>query len=217
MVRCGRQNVLPRPFSIFRAYGGDLAIFYNVWEDGMGTEWLAGRHTNDEVQIFGPLGKGYEVSQSSKNLLLVAGGMGIAPIYYLLQQAIARKLSVTLLYGTENRNRYPMPPEIKHIQATEDGSIGHKGTVNDLIEQNIDKADQVFMCGPLAMYSDLIKRKSELRLEGKSIQVSLEVRMGCGTGVCYGCTIKTINGLKQVCKDGPVFNLHEVIWESLLT
>jgi dihydroorotate dehydrogenase electron transfer subunit len=215
MVRCGGECVLPRPFAIFRTYRSDLAIFYTVWEDGKGTEWLAGRRINDEVQIIGPLGNGFTINQTSKNLLLIAGGMGIAPIYFLAQEAISRMRSVTLLYGTESRDRYPIPPDIKHIQATEDGSIGNKGFVTDLIPQNIEKADQVFACGPLTMLSNMIKRKPELRIEGKQVQVSLEVRMGCGTGVCYGCTIKTKNGLKQVCKDGPVFNLDDIIWDSL--
>ena len=209
--------MLPRPFAIFRTYRADLAIFYTVWEDGKGTEWLAERRINDEVQLFGPLGNGFTINPSSKKLLLIAGGMGIAPIYFLSQEAMAHMQSVTLLYGTESRARYPIPPEIKHIQATEDGSIGNKGFVTDLIPQNIEKADQVFACGPLPMLRDMVARKNLLRIEGKKVQVSLEVRMGCGTGLCYGCTIKTKNGLKQVCKDGPVFNLDDIIWDSLST
>lgn len=215
MVRCGNECILPRPFSIFNVKGNELAIFYNVLADGRGTKWLASRNTDDDISVFGPLGNGFKINPTSKNLLFIAGGMGIAPIYYLLRQAVPGKYSVTLIYGTESGSRFPIPPEVKHIPVTEDGSVGYKGLVNDLISQNVGNADQVFMCGPLAMYNDMVNRKTELRLRNKAIQVSLEVRMGCGNGVCYGCTIRTIHGLKQVCKDGPVFNFDEVIWDSL--
>jgi dihydroorotate dehydrogenase electron transfer subunit len=66
------------------------------------------------------------------------------------------------------------------------------------------------------MHYDMARRKKELKLEGKPVQISLEVRMGCGLGVCYGCTVKTKNGLKQVCKDGPVFELDDIIWDELI-
>jgi dihydroorotate dehydrogenase electron transfer subunit len=65
------------------------------------------------------------------------------------------------------------------------------------------------------MLRDMFNRQKELRLENKSVQVSLEVRMGCGVGVCYGCTVKTKSGLKQVCKDGPIFELNELLWDEL--
>ncbi len=76
-------------------------------------------------------------------------------------------------------------------------------------------ADQIFACGPMAMYRDMALRKQELKLEGKPVQVSLEVNMGCGRGVCYGCTVKTRKGLKQVCRHGPVFNLEDILWDEL--
>lgn len=215
MVRCGNDSTLPRPFSVFRVFGSDLAIFYTVWEEGKGTEWLAERHTGDEVVIFGPLGNGYILNQATRSVLLIAGGMGIASLYFLAQEAISRICNVTLLYGTAGRSRYPIPPEVKQIPATEDGSVGYRGVITDLIPQHVGKADQIFVCGPLPMYLDIVKRKNELKLEGKPVQISLEIKMGCGTGVCYGCTIKTSGGLKQVCKDGPVFNLGDIIWNSI--
>jgi dihydroorotate dehydrogenase electron transfer subunit len=88
--------------------------------------------------------------------------------------------------------------------------------VLDLITPEVIKwADQVFACGPTAMYRDMASRKKELGLTAKSVQVSLEARMGCGRGVCYGCTVRTQTGLKQVCKDGPVFELDDIIWDEL--
>ena len=101
------------------------------------------------------------------------------------------------------------------MPVTEDGSQGYKGMVIDLIPKYIEKVDQVFACGPLAMYKAMHRQKDELKLRLKPVQVSLEVRMGCGAGVCYSCTIKTKNGLKQVCKDGPVFNFDDIDWENI--
>ncbi len=85
--------------------------------------------------------------------------------------------------------------------------------ITDLLPGFVDWADQVFACGPMSMYRDMVRQKQELKLEGKPVQVSLEVRMG--RGVCYGCTVKTKGGLKQVCQDGPVFDLDDVLWDEL--
>jgi len=74
-------------------------------------------------------------------------------------------------------------------------------------------ADQVFACGPIPMYRDMVDKCPQLK--DKSVQISLEMKMGCGLGACYGCTVKTKNGLKQVCKDGPVFDLEDILWDEL--
>ncbi|MBN1366775.1 MAG: dihydroorotate dehydrogenase electron transfer subunit [Dehalococcoidales bacterium] len=217
MVKCGADSTLPRPFSIFRIYSkSDLALFYTVWEDGKGTDWLAERRVGDIVEIFGPLGSGFSIQRTSRNLLLIAGGMGLAPLFFLAQEALSRMCSVTLLYGTAVRNRYPIPPEIKTVPATDDGSVGYKGLVTDLIPQYINGIDQIFACGPMSMYMNMMERSKSLGIEGKPTQVSLEVRMACGVGVCFGCTIRTKQGLKQVCKDGPVFDINDIIWDSVV-
>jgi dihydroorotate dehydrogenase electron transfer subunit len=120
-----------------------------------------------------------------------------------------------MLYGTADKKRYPrrlLPGGIRVVAATEDGTVGYRGLATDLIPKYIDWADQVFACGPVPMY-ETMARMTELR--EKPVQVSLEVVMGCGHGVCYGCTIRTKKGLKQVCKDGPVFDLDEIIWDKL--
>ncbi|MFC1861921.1 dihydroorotate dehydrogenase electron transfer subunit [Chloroflexota bacterium] len=218
MVSCGEECVLPRPFSIHQVNDNDLAIFFAVWENGRGTNWLSLRKAGDNIELFGPLGNGFSIHPASKGLLLLAGGIGIAPLCFLARQALSRGCSVTLLYGTRTEYRYPenlLPPGIKLVAATEDGTIGHKGLVNDLIPEHIDRADQVFACGPVSMYRDMFKKQG---LKGKKVQISLEVRMGCGRGVCYGCTVKTKSGLKKVCEDGPVFDLSDlddISWDEL--
>ncbi len=217
MVRCGEECLLPRPFSIHQVNDDNIALFFAVWEDGKGTNWLSQRHKGDRVELFGPLGNGFSINPASKNLLLVAGGIGIAPLRFLAHEALRREHSVTLLYGTANVNRYPahlMSPNMELISSTEDGSIGKIGLVTDLLPDFVDWADQVFACGPIPMYQEMYAKREDL-LKGKPVQVSLEVRMGCGLGVCYGCTVKTKRGLKQVCHDGPVFDLDDVFWDEL--
>jgi len=86
--------------------------------------------------------------------------------------------------------------------------------ITDFLPDFAGRADQIFACGPAEMYYDMALRKKELKLGGKPAQISLEIRMGCGLGVCYGCTVKTKNGLKQVCQDGPIFDLDEIIWDE---
>ncbi len=219
MVSCGEECVLPRPFSIHQVNNNGIALFFQVWEDGKGTDWLSRQEKNDTVQLFGPLGNGFSISPTSKNLLLVAGGIGIAPLCFLARQALSRGCSVTLLYGTRTKHRYPenlLPTGTKPVAATEDGTAGRKGMITGFLPEFTDWADQVFACGPLPMYRDMALKRQELR--GKPTQISLEVRMGCGRGVCYGCTIKTRNGLKKVCEDGPVFDLGEldnISWDGL--
>ncbi|MFH1032561.1 MAG: dihydroorotate dehydrogenase electron transfer subunit [Chloroflexota bacterium] len=217
MVRCD-DYVLPRPISIHQSNNTGVALFYSVLSEGKGTKWLSERKKGEIIELFGPLGNGFEIESVFHRLLLVAGGMGIAPLCFLAQMATEKGLPVTLLYGTAGGERYPenlLPPKVELISATEDGSIGYRGFITDLIPKYAGKADQIFACGPMSMYQNMASRRKELKLERKPVQVSLEVRMGCGTGVCYGCTIKTKKGLKQVCADGPVFDLDEVLWDEL--
>lgn len=218
MVCCGEELILPRPFSIHQVNDDQIALFYAVWEDGRGTNWLSQCQIGDTVEIFGPLGNGFSTLPTARNLLLVAGGIGLAPLYFLAQEALRRECSVTLLLGAATAAQlYPehlLPPGIKLVTATEDGTKGKQGMVTDLLPDSISWADQVFACGPMPMYHNLAAQKQRLKLEGKPVQISLEMRMGCGLGVCYGCTVKTKNGLKQVCKDGPVFDLDDILWDE---
>ena len=215
MVRCGEECVLPRPFSIHQVNDNKIALWIALWEDGKGTRWLAQRQVGDTVELVGPLGNDYEIQRGSHKLLLLAGGVGIAPLYFLAQEAINKSCSVTIIHGASSKlNLYPkeIPSEIEIVTVTEDGSAGKKGKITEFIPEYIDWADQIFACGPLPMYKAMAQMPE---LKDKPVQVSLEVRMGCGRGVCYGCTVKTKGGLKQVCQDGPVFDLEDILWDGL--
>jgi len=220
MVRCGKDTILPRPISIHRAADGEIALLFSVV--GKGTAWLSQLKKGDAVDIFGPLGNGYTVDPRSKNLLLVAGGMGIAPLRFLAEDAAGLGKKVTVILGARSASclipltppqsmfdKGLMPANFQCVNATEDGSEGFKGLATQLIPHYVEHVDQVFACGPVAMYKTMSQIPA---LQNIPTQLSLEIMMGCGTGVCYGCTIKTKSGLKQVCKDGPVFEMGEVIF-----
>ncbi|MBA7664301.1 Dihydroorotate dehydrogenase B (NAD(+)), electron transfer subunit [subsurface metagenome] len=128
---------------------------------------------------------------------------------------VTQGYSVRLLLGASTASQlYPghlLPPETELVTTTEDGTAGKKGMITDFLPDFIDWADQVFACGPTRMYRTMASQN----LKTKPVQISLEVRMGCGLGTCYGCTLKTKSGLKQVCTDGPVFDLEDILWDEL--
>jgi len=217
MVHCGEGTLLRRPLSIHLASKKTrLALLVRVM--GKGTRWLARCQTGDKLDLLGPLGNGFTINTNAHNLLLVAGGIGIAPMAFLAQEASRQGYLVRLLLGAASaRHLYParfLPVVSELVLATEDGSTGAKGMITEILPDYLNHADQLFACGPLAMYKDMATRYAS-QLKDRSVQVSLEMRMGCGLGVCYACTIKTKDGLKQVCKDGPVFEMNEVLWEGL--
>ncbi len=217
MVRISEDHepLLRRPLAIHRISPSSspthLALLFSVV--GRGTKWLAQRIKGDTIDLLGPLGHGFKVQ--SCNLLLVAGGIGIAPLIALAENELARGAHVTLILGAPTQDQlYPahlLPPGIDLLVATEDGSAGEKGMATDLLANFTGKAEQVFACGPVAMYEVMSSLAS---IKGKSVQVSMEARMGCGFGVCLGCAIETRQGMKLVCQDGPVFELEDIIWRG---
>lgn len=217
MVRCGENAEYPlrRPLSIHQLSNNKLSFLFTVV--GKGTNWLSQCQAGDNIDLLGPLGNGYFIHPASHHLLLVAGGIGIAPLGFLAQKALNQGCSVTLLLGaptaTQLYPRHFLPDEAEIIIATDDGTAGKRGMITDLLPNFTGYADQIFACGPIAMYQTMSLNKQ--RLKGKSVQISLEVRMGCGRGVCYGCTVRTKSGLKQVCKDGPIFDLDDILWNEL--
>ncbi len=221
MVRCGEDCLLPRPFSVHQVNNkGDVALLFAAWEAGKGTSWLSQRKAGDSIDLFGPLGNGFSIHPASRSLLLVAGGIGIAPLCFLAQKAVSQGHSVRLLSGASTASqlypRHSLPSQIELTIATEDGTAGRKGMITDLLPDFAGQADQIFACGPVAMYRDMADRHRQL-LKDKPVQISLEMRMGCGLGVCYGCTVKVRGGLKQVCSEGPVFDLKDILWDELST
>jgi dihydroorotate dehydrogenase electron transfer subunit len=217
MVRCGEGWEMPlrRPLSVHRVTSdGRLALLFAVV--GRGTEWIAQRMEGDPLDLLGPLGNGFELRPDARNLLLVAGGIGIAPLVALAEYAVERERTVTLLIGDRTSACvYPgrlLPGGVSTVVATEDGSAGERGMATDLLPGLAREADQVFACGPLPMYRSMAGMQGEGG--GRSTQVLLEVVLGCGVGACLGCTVQTRQGQRLVCRDGPVFELGDILWDE---
>jgi len=245
-VRTGDLSglVLRRPFSINTAdpVSGTITIHYRTI--GRGTEWFTKLRPGDAVDMLGPLGRPFEVDSRSSHLLLIAGGLGMAGVRSLADEAIRDGRQVTLLFGAAAaRDVYPsslLPDEVEYVIATDDGSVGHHGFVTELVPDYEAWADQAFACGPAPMLAALARlavgRRDRLgvaklgrkRGGGKSdplgspaarrksyLQVSMEQNMGCAVGACLGCVIMGVNGTPQrVCREGPVFAAEEVAWDS---
>jgi dihydroorotate dehydrogenase electron transfer subunit len=227
-VRCG-DFTLRRPFSIHQVSSREIALLFKI--AGKGSLWLSQRQTGERIDILDPLGRGYSIEPGAKKLLLVAGGIGIAPLFFLMQYASSQH-QITLIHGVstaaqlypffsrgKKRSRLsPLPNGVQFVPVTEDGSMGEKGLATDILPDFLDWADQVYACGPADMYkamAEMSLRAKRSNLKLTKCQVSLEVRMGCGFGACYSCTINTKKGLKQVCRDGPVFELEDIIWQEV--
>jgi len=231
-VRCG-DFTLRRPFSVHQVSSRELALLFKV--AGKGTLWLSKRKKGERIDILGPLGKGFSIEPGARNLLLVAGGIGIAPLVFLMQHASSQH-QITLIHGAstaaqlhpfpsagKKRNKLsPSPKGVQFVPVTDDGSMGKKGMATDILPDFLDWADQVYACGPVDMYKAMAEmswrvpmQSGQGNLKIRKCQVSLEVRMGCGFGACYSCTINTKKGLKQVCRDGPVFELDDIILQEV--
>ena len=223
MLKCGKNSLLRRPLSIHGiTAGGRVQLLYQVGVaaeggvEGTGTVWLSKLTKGDSVDVFGPLGNGFNIAAKSRSLLLAAGGIGIAPLGFLAEKALSAGLEVILLMGARSAAgilpRNMLPSGATCVFTTDDGSIGSKGLVIDLLPEYLERVDQVFACGPRAM---LEKISTVPGIGSRPVQVSLEVRMGCGAGACYGCSIRTVRGMKRVCREGPVFDIKDIIWQEV--
>lgn len=236
--------VLRRPFSINTADAATGIVSIHFRTIGRGTEWFTRLRPGDGIDILGPLGRPYEVDPRSRHLLLVAGGLGMAGVRFLADEAIRDGRQVTLLFGAAGaRDVYPsslLPDEVEYVIATDDGSVGHHGFVTELVPGYEAWADQAFACGPWPMLAALarqaagrrerlgVARLGRKRGAGRAdppgspaarrrafLQVSMEQNMGCAVGACLGCVVMGSTGSPQrVCREGPVFAAEEIAWEA---
>ena len=153
--------VLRRPFSINTADAATGIVTIHFRVIGRGTDWFTRLRPGDEIDLLGPLGRPFEVDSRSRHLLLVAGGLGMAGVRMLADEAIRDGRQVTLLFGAASaREVYPsslLPDEVEYVVATDDGSLGHHGYVTDLVADYEAWADQAFACGPAPMLAALAR------------------------------------------------------------
>jgi dihydroorotate dehydrogenase electron transfer subunit len=232
-IKCSKDNytLLRRPLSIHRIdkEKGEMFILFQVV--GEGTKLLAQRVIGDDLNILGPIGNGFNIYPESKKIMIVGGGIGVAPLLALCEESIRQGKEVRVLIGALKKELVIGEESIRNLGAkvdiaTDDGSYKYKGLVTDLLERTIKEgwlADQIFACGPKSM----LRKINEIALKANiDCQVSLEERMGCGIGACLGCVCKIKakeknnkqNQIKyiykRVCVDGPVFGGSEVVWDD---
>lgn len=214
MVHCSNEGCEPlfaRPFSYYRVEGTRFALLYAVV--GRGTSWLARRTPGERVRMYGPLGRGIRLPRTPANILLVAGGVGVAPLVDLATLAVAQGHQVVAMMGARSaRGLLPAtawPREVEYVVVTEDGSAGLRGLVTEHVAGYLDWATKLYACGPSAMFASLADtlRKHPRRIRP---EILMEERMPCGWGMCYGCAVFTRHGVKLCCKDGPRFPLFDL-------
>jgi dihydroorotate dehydrogenase electron transfer subunit len=206
-------NLLRRPFSISNVDNREVYIFFNIV--GKGTFSLSEKKVGDEIEILGPSGNGFNYDNGYEKHIIVAGGVGIAPFPFLFHELSKRKKSIDLYFGFRTKNEV-IDFGISNINiATDDGSFGYKGNVNDLLFSKISDYDtkdtKIYACGPNAMLKNLSDKMSSLSYE---TEISIESYMACGVGLCQGCPVesKTTPGkYLLVCRDGPCFNIKDIL------
>lgn len=205
------SRLLPRPISICEVDGNRLRIVYRVV--GGGTTEFSGYKSGESIHILGPIGNGFPIKEGAK-AILIGGGIGIPPMLELAKRISDDK---TIVLGYRNRDTF-LDRDIKVygniVIATDDGSLGTKGTVIDAIKENNVEGNVIYACGPTPMLRAVKAYAMENNIEA---WLSLEEKMACGVGACLACVCKSTEvddhsmvHNKRICKDGPVFNATEV-------
>ena len=199
---------LRRPISVCDAVGDTLTIIYKVV--GKGTEEMA-KMKEGKLDVLTGLGNGYDTSKSGSEVLLLGGGVGVPPLYMLCKKLISEGKKVSVVLGFNTKSEVFCENEFKALGAdvyvtTVDGTYGIKGFVTDAIKDI--NYTYFYTCGPEPMLKAIYKAAET------SGQFSFEERMGCGFGACMGCSCKTVTGYKRICKDGPVLEKEEILWEK---
>ncbi len=207
--------ILRRPFSVHRARGERLEILYQIV--GRGTRVLEDVRPGDVMDVLGPLGHGWVVPEGLERALVVAGGLGAAPMGMLVERLAEGGTQVSLAQGAPSAGRL-LARELfdslcrRSVVATDDGSAGTCGLVTvlsaDMLER--ERPQMVYVCGPEPMQRIVAE---QCAAAGVPCQVSLERLMACGIGACLSCVVDTRAGQKRACVDGPVFDAADVIWD----
>jgi dihydroorotate dehydrogenase electron transfer subunit len=233
-VNNGDQPLLRRPLGIHRvmrpaslkrqADCEQIEILYEVL--GQGTEILAQRKVGEYLDIIGPLGNGFDLQTLDQGLrpILVAGGMGIAPIVFLAETIINKQVAGSkgpkplVLIGAKTKKQLLCIAQLESLGcevrvATDDGSRGFRGKVTNLLQRFLASVDQpalaMYSCGPRPMLKEICRLAKQYNFPA---QISLEEHMACGIGACLGCVVNTTDGYKRVCKEGPVFDAGNILW-----
>lgn len=217
-IAVGAQHtLLRRPYSAAWAEpaSGRIGFIFNVV--GAGSAWLANRHEGHELDLLGPLGRGFDLDGDGP-AICIAGGLGVAVFPGVVQALAARRRPVTMLVGARTASQLLggecFAGAVVRV-ATDDGSAGHHGTVVDLLDAQ--PGADLFVCGPTPMLQALVRTADRLELHRSSIQVAMEAPMGCGVGTCLGCAApRRGGGYLLTCQDGPCVRADRLEWECMM-
>ena len=199
---------LRRPISVCDCADGKLTLVYKVV--GKGTTRMAAMTAGQTLDVLTGLGNGYDIAKAGDKPLLIGGGVGVPPLYMLARQLREQGKTVSVVLGFNTADEVFYEQEFKALGCdvtvtTADGSHGVKGFVTAALP---DAYSYFYTCGPEPML------KAVYRATTTSGQFSFEERMGCGFGACMGCSCKVITGYKRICKDGPVLEKEEILWDA---
>lgn len=225
----GRDFLLRRPFSIANASkkgGWAGTLEFSVYPLQGGTTWLTGIRPHDLLDVVGPLGRPFPYPRELTNCLLIGGGYGAAPLYFLGQELRAQGKRVDMIVGARTQERVYKPVEAKRLSVTvsittEDGTMGDRGQVTDVLPGMVTRTETevVYACGPNEMLRAVAEYCTEQRIP---TQVAVEELMACGMGVCWTCVVPVIRrdgkgwDYLRACVDGPVFSGVRVWWDKWL-
>ena len=200
---------LRRPISVYDCDDKAVTIIYKVV--GHGTEQMSKMAVGEKLDVLTGLGNGYDLEKSGENPVLIGGGVGVPPMYLLAKKLVEQGKKITVILGFNTKDEVFCEDDFKALGAdvyvtTVDGSYGTRGFVTDALK-NIDYT-YFYTCGPEPMLKALYKATTT------SGSFSFEERMGCGFGACMGCSCKTLTGYKRICKEGPVLEKEEILWED---
>jgi len=213
--------LLRRPLSIHRINNNHIQFLYRI--AGRGTALLSEMENGDTISIIGPLGRPFPI-KPVKNVILIAGGIGIAPIIPLMDKFLSLNRwrgKITLFYGVRGKRDLLLMDDISRagidlVISTDDGSFGKRGDIVSVLKRyihNLSSQDSIFYaCGPRPMLRSLAILVKKYK---SNCYVSMEENMACGIGICMGCSIMTVDGYKRVCREGPVFSYEEIRWDLI--
>ena len=199
---------LRRPISVCDSEAGRLTLIYKTV--GKGTERMSRMQPGETLDVLTGLGNGYDLTRAGDRPLLLGGGVGVPPLYMLARKLREQGKAVTAVLGFNRRQEVFGEEAFRALGCgvtvtTADGSYGTKGFVTDALPENYS---HFYTCGPEPMLKAVY---------GKTVtsgQFSFEERMGCGFGACMGCSCKTITGYKRICREGPVLEKEEILWNA---
>ena len=218
MLRCchpaATDPLLRRPFFVHTVQRDRGLCTFLVHVRGRGTAWLASQHVDSTLDILAPLGHGWELRSTVRNLLLISEGFSVPALTLLAQTAIEQELVVTLVAQFPSANTvYPptlLPSEVEYHIVTTDGSLGQQSDLATILNTYLPWADAA--CLSVSHETSTILYNSHERLRGKYFaQGTLLHPLVCGNGVCLTCSMETARGTKLLCRDGPVFPLRNIV------